>query len=99
MTQALLGEMDRVARSAHARLLVVELAVKHPATKRSYAAYARDHGIDLVDCTNSAFNSFDKRLRLPDLHPNATMNRVWAECIDRELRARMGTAAATPAGE
>ena len=30
VTQALIGEMDRAARAAHARLLVVELAVKDP---------------------------------------------------------------------
>jgi hypothetical protein len=35
VTQALLSEMDRVARGAHARLVVVELAVRSPATKHS----------------------------------------------------------------
>jgi hypothetical protein len=98
ITQALLGEMDGVARDARARLLVVELVVRGGATKSSYEAYAREHGIDVADCTSAEFNRMDMRLRLPDLHPNATMNRLWAECIERELRARMGAAATgTPA--
>ena len=90
VTQALLTEMDRVTRDAHARLIVVELAVK-ASTKRSYATFAREHGIDLVDCTNAEFQRLSPRLRLRgDLHPNATMNRMWAECIEREVRVRMG---------
>jgi len=98
VTQALLAEMERVARGAQARLVVVELAVRSTATKGSYAVYAREQGIDLVDCTSAAFNRMDPRLRLPDMHPNATMNRDWAECIERELRSRMPRAGA-PMGE
>jgi hypothetical protein len=29
-----------------------------------------------------------RRLRLPDAHPNATMSRLWAECIENALRPR-----------
>jgi lysophospholipase L1-like esterase len=84
VTQALLGEMDRVVRDAGARFIVVELAVRDAATKRAYASYAREHGIDLVDCAPPELYRPSMRLR-GDLHPNASMNRVWADCIEKQV--------------
>jgi lysophospholipase L1-like esterase len=89
VTQALLGELDRIAERSDTRLVVAALAVLEPA-KREYEAYAREHGVDLVDCTNREFERLSERLRLPgDQHPNATMNAIWAECLERALRPRL----------
>jgi prepilin-type processing-associated H-X9-DG protein len=63
--------------------------VRGPA-KLEYEAYAREHGIALVDCTNREFEQLDERLRLPgDRHPNAAMNALWADCLERALRPRL----------
>ncbi len=88
VTQALVGEMDRVARAAGARLIVAQLAVARQETKRAYAEYGREHDIDLVDCTNEDFQQARMRLR-GDLHPNAAMHGFWANCLETALRRRL----------
>ena len=89
VTLELLGELDRVAERSDARFVAAELAVRKPA-KLAYAAYAREHGVDLVDCTNEEFAGNGARLRLRgDPHPNAVMNAIWADCLERALRPRL----------
>jgi hypothetical protein len=89
VTLALLDALNHVAEASDARLVVAELTYRSGA-KRDYEGYAREHGIDMVDCTNEEFTRGGSRLRLRgDPHPNAIMNGIWADCLEGALRPRL----------
>ncbi len=82
VTEALLLELARTAAAAGAEFRVVVLAADD-ATRDHYEAFARAHGVGVLDCA---------RPLTPDLqvegegHPNGALHGLWADCIDAALR-------------
>src|SRR5262249_56392514 len=82
VTELILDEMDREARSHGARFAVVFL-MGAPDRLSHYREYLTGRGIPLIDC--------DRRL-LPAMvvrgegHPNRLMHEQWADCMAAALR-------------
>jgi len=82
VTELILDEMDREARSHGARFAVVFL-MGAPDRLSHYREYLTGRGITLIDC--------DRRL-LPAMvvrgegHPNRLMHEQWADCMAAALR-------------
>ena len=90
VTDRLLVELDRTARTAGSRLLVVTLSQWMLDSGRHYRALFAEHGIAAADCRHPKF--FAPEMSVPVYgHPNATMNAHWASCIEAALR-RVGEA-------
>ena len=51
-----------------------------PEQRRDYRDFVRSRGIPFVDCDHPEMT--DKRLRLPDGHPNEELNRLLAQWIE-----------------
>jgi hypothetical protein len=79
ITQALLAKMNDTVLSAGGNFTVI-LFDMTPEQRHDYREFARSRGIRFVDCDHPEMN--DKRLRLPDGHPNEQLNRLLAQWIE-----------------
>ena len=85
VTDRLLVELDRNARSAGSRLVVVTLSQWMLGSARHYKALFAEHGITFVDCRHPKF--FAPEMSVPIYgHPNAAMNTHWAACIEAAIQ-------------
>jgi hypothetical protein len=85
VTDGLLVELDRAARTAGSRLLVVTLSQWMLDSFRHYKPLFEKHGISTADCRHPKFLA--KEMQVPVYgHPNATMNAHWATCIEAALQ-------------
>lgn len=80
----LLERMDRVAREAGSRLVVV-LLEEPPTRIREFLVQQR---IDFVDCAEPVYWS-DPKYRVAGIgHPNGLRHALWSECVSAGLRAQ-----------
>jgi lysophospholipase L1-like esterase len=79
VTQALLAKMNETVLAAGGRFTVI-LFDMTPEERHEYREFAQSHGIPFVDCDHPEMK--DKRLHLPDGHPNEELNRLLAEWIE-----------------
>lgn len=83
VTERLIREMAELCRKAGVPFSLVLLSTP-PALRRSYAAYAREHGIDVIDCDQQP--RVDEMVPGEMAHPNGEVHRRWAECIAAALK-------------
>jgi len=81
VTQRLISEMAERCRAAGVGFSLVMLHLPD-AKKAVYAAYARDHGIDVIDCNQPRYDPVPW-----DPHPNAAAHHRWGDCIAAALAA------------
>lgn len=79
VTEELLAKMNETVRAAGGKFTLI-LFEMTPDQRRDYREFARSHGISFVDCDRPEMK--DKRLRLPDGHPNAELNRLLAQWLE-----------------
>jgi hypothetical protein len=79
ITQALLAMMNDTVLAAGGSFTVI-LFDMSPEQRRDYREFVRSRGIRFVDCDRPEMK--DKRLRLPDGHPNEELNRLLAQWIE-----------------
>jgi hypothetical protein len=79
VTEALLQKMNDTVLAAGGKFTVI-LFDMSTEQRRDYREFARSHGIRFVDCDHPELT--DKRLRLPDGHPNEQLNRWLAQWIE-----------------
>jgi len=79
VTQALLAKMNDAVLAAGGKFTVI-LFDMTPDQRRDYRRFVQARGIRFVDCDRPEMN--DKRLRLPDGHPNEELNRLLAQWIE-----------------
>jgi hypothetical protein len=88
VTEQLLLEMDRLARSRGVQFGVILLRAS-PAAKAHYVGFLQRHRIDFVDCAVP----LGRGMQVPgEGHPNGQANAVWAACIADHLRDTFGLA-------
>jgi hypothetical protein len=79
VTEALLAKMNQTVLAAGATFTVI-LFDMTPEQRHDYLDFVRSQGIRFIDCDHPEMT--DKRLRLPDGHPNAELNRLLAQWIE-----------------
>jgi hypothetical protein len=79
VTEALLVKMNETVGAAGGKFTLI-LFDMSPEQRRDYRQFARSRGIRFVDCDHPEMT--DKRLRLPDGHPNEELNRWLAQWIE-----------------
>ncbi len=79
VTQALLAKMNDAVLAAGGKFTVI-LFDMTPDQRRDYRRFVQSSGIRYVDCDRPEMN--EKRLRLPDGHPNEELNRLLAQWIE-----------------
>jgi len=85
VTDRLLVELDRAARAAGSRLVVVTLSQWMLDSGRHYGALLAEQRIAAADCRHPRF--FAPEMSVPVYgHPNAAMNAHWASCIEAALQ-------------
>jgi hypothetical protein len=79
ITEALLEKMNQTVQAAggHFTVILFDLTLVQ---RRDYRQFVQSRGIQFIDCDHP--ERTDKRLRLPDGHPNAELNRLLAEWIE-----------------
>jgi hypothetical protein len=82
VTQLLLQEMNDRTRAAGIGFSVVLLHVPD-GVRAIYGGFARDHGIDVIDCNRPTLTPAD--IVPGEVHPNGAVHRGWAECIAAAL--------------
>lgn len=81
VTQALMLEMDALAKEHGAKFAVV-LLVADQGGKKHYKKYLGEHGIEVIDCASP----LTPAMRVPgETHPNGLKNSLWANCIAGEI--------------
>ena len=85
VTEALLSEMDALARSHSAQLVVALLSAKRGKT-RHFRAFLEEQGIDVIDC--NAFPLSRSQIVVGEGHPNGRMNDEWTSCVGDYLSMR-----------
>ncbi len=90
VTKSLILELNKLATNAQSRFIVAILEASTP-TKKDYQNYLKENGVEVIDCIHPEWPS--PALRIPgDLHPNASVNKFWSDCVAAALGA--GNAAA-----
>ncbi len=79
ITEALLVKMNQTVLAAGGKFTVI-LFDMPPEQRQVYRKFVRSSGIFFVDCDHPEMQ--DKRLRLPDGHPNGELNRLLAQWIE-----------------
>lgn len=94
-TRVLVRSLDWTSRVHGAELLVAVLDEFRPGARTEYLQFFNEEGIASVDCTQPEEEA--KWLKVKGYgHPNAEMNRRWADCIAARLRAVDGAAPVDP---
>jgi hypothetical protein len=82
VTELLIKEMADLCRAAGVEFSLVFLSVPKP-TRAAYAAYAREHDIDVIDCDQQP--RVDEMVPGEMAHPNGAVHRRWGDCIAAAL--------------
>jgi hypothetical protein len=91
VTEALLLEMQRTCRARAVPCAVVLLWARDPEALDHYRRFLAANGVAHVDCARE----LAPELQVPgEGHPNARLNRQWADCIDAALGHRIDALAA-----
>lgn len=82
VTKLLLDEMASLCR-AHGVDFSLVLLHAPKQVEDTYVPYAKQHGIDVIDCNRPGFTRTEV---VPgDLHPNGIVHRQWGDCIAAAL--------------
>ncbi len=88
-TRVLIQGLDWTSRAHGAELLVVMLEEFRSGARDEYLRFFSEEGIATVDCTQPEEEA--KWLKVKGYgHPNAEMNRRWADCIAARLSSMNG---------
>ena len=79
LTETLLGKMNETVRAQGGKFTVL-LFDMSPDERKDYRKFLESQGIAFVDCGKPELQ--DKKLRLPDGHPNAALHELVARWIE-----------------